>query len=76
MLKLLKDDLIFIYQDNARTPFLVASDRLLLYSNSDMGANPMGSHPSFWQVVQVPNSYLTDNWPIKVDWKILRNKQK
>lgn len=56
-------------RDNIRTPFLLADDRILIFSGADIDmTSPLNSN--MWQVVQVPNMYLTDNWPIKVGFKV------
>lgn len=54
-------------RDNIRTPFLMAQDRLLVYSGSNMGTTQSASFNSaHWQPIPIPGTYLEDNNPIMV----------
>ena len=42
-------------RDNIRAPFLLADDRILLYSGADDDMSPISANAAVWQVVQVSN---------------------
>lgn len=52
---------------NAARPMLQTGERLLIYRGYDQDDNTMISQDSsvLWHSVQVPSSYLAENWPIR-----------
>lgn len=52
-------------RDNMRNPFLIADDRLLIHSGTDVDSSPLSPLSMVWQVVQFPPSYISENWPIR-----------
>ena len=52
-------------RDNMRHPFLIGDNQLLLHSGTDVDSSPFSVNSTVWQVVQIPNLYITENWPVK-----------